>query len=99
MTRSGQDLPRGAVLGKISATGKYVLSDTGAGDGSEDPVLVLAEAVDASGGDRTSAIYETGEFNQDTLTFGTGHSASTAATKALGLCRAAGAVCVHVGLL
>lgn len=41
----------GAVLGKITASGKYILSDPTAEDGSEDPVAVLIEDADASDGD------------------------------------------------
>ncbi len=78
---SGQNLGRGAVLGKITASGKYTLSLAAAEDGSEDPCAVLAAATDASGGDKKTAIYQTGEFNQDALTFGTGHSKTTAATR------------------
>ena len=46
---SGENLTRGAVLGKVTANGKYVLSASAAVDGSEDPVAVLAEDTDASG--------------------------------------------------
>ena len=77
---SGQDLARGAVLGKVTASGEYILSLSAAGDGSQTPKAVLAEAVDATGGAKTATIYRTGMFNERALTFGTGHSASTQAT-------------------
>lgn len=38
---AGADLTNGAVLGKITASGKYLLSAPGAIDGSETPVAVL----------------------------------------------------------
>lgn len=71
----GQDLPRGAVLGKITASGKLVLSESDAGDGSETPYAVLAVDVDADGADVTAPVYLTGEFNERALTIGTGHTA------------------------
>ncbi|MAC81482.1 MAG: head decoration protein [Rhodobacteraceae bacterium] len=46
---AGADLTAGAVLGKITASGKFALSAPGASDGSEDPVAVLlADAAAAS---------------------------------------------------
>lgn len=67
---SGQDLARGAVLGIITASGKYTLCDTSASDGSEDPVAILAEATDASGGDATTIAYERGDFDENEITLG-----------------------------
>lgn len=68
---SGQDLARGAVMGKITASGKYTACDVLASDGSETPDVVLSEATDASGGDVTKApVYLSGEFNASLLTFG-----------------------------
>jgi len=76
---SGQTIVRGAVLGKITADGKFVLSLTGSSDGSEVPYAIAAEDIDASGGDVTNAaIYIKGEFNANALTLGTGHTATTA---------------------
>jgi hypothetical protein len=78
---SGQNLTRGAVLGLITASQKYTLSLSAAGDGSEVPCAVLAYDTNASAGDKKAPIYQTGEFNQDALVFGTGHSKTTAATR------------------
>jgi hypothetical protein len=77
---SGQNQPRGALLGKITASGKYTLSLAAAEDGSEVPCAVLGKATDASDGDLKTVVYQTGEFNEDAITYGTGHSKSTAAT-------------------
>lgn len=75
---SSAALVRGAVLGRITASGKYILSASAAVDGSETPDLVLAEDCDASGGDVTNvAAFEKGEFNETALTFGTGHDADS----------------------
>jgi hypothetical protein len=71
---SGQDLARGAVLGKITTGGKYTLSLSAAGDGSEVPDAVLALDCDASGGDKATVAHFRGEFNEDELTIGTGHT-------------------------
>lgn len=72
---SGQNLTRGALLGKITASGKYVLSLAGAGDGSQTPVAILAEDVDASAGDKSGIAYISGDFNENAITYGTGHTA------------------------
>lgn len=77
---SGQNLKRGAVLGVVTASGKYVLSaatdeeEDPIADGSEEPVAILAEDIDASDGDVTAPIYLTGAFNARALTLGTGHT-------------------------
>jgi hypothetical protein len=44
-------LPRGALLGKITATGKYILSLAAAADGSQVPDAILLEPVDATAAD------------------------------------------------
>lgn len=74
---SGQNLPRGAVLGRITASGKLMLSAAGASDGSQTPYAILAEDTDASGGDKTCTVYVAGEFNAGALTFGAGHTAAS----------------------
>jgi hypothetical protein len=74
---SGQNLVRGAVLGKITASSKYNLSLSAAGDGSQTPDLILAEDCDASGGDKEGLAYEAGVFNVNALTIGTAHTAAS----------------------
>lgn len=59
----------GSVLGRITATGKLVVCDTAAADGSEVPAAILAEAVDTTSADVTAAVYLAGEFNLDWLVF------------------------------
>lgn len=71
---SGQNLVRGAVLGKITASGKYNLSLSAASDGSQTPDLVLAEDIDASGGDKVALAYSRGDFNAQKLVIGTAHT-------------------------
>lgn len=74
---SGQNLVRGAVIGLITASNKFVLSLSAAGDGSQVAKAIVAEDIDATGGDKRAAVYRTGEFNQAALTFGTGHDADS----------------------
>lgn len=74
---SGQVLVRGAVLGKITASGKYVLSLAAAADGSQVPDLILAEDVNATGADASGIAYERGDFSAGALTLGTGHTAAS----------------------
>jgi len=74
---TGQNLARGAVLGKITATGKYILSLSAAVDGSEVPDAVLAEATDATAADVATPAYFTGGFDESKLVLGTAHTAAS----------------------
>jgi hypothetical protein len=74
---SGQNLVRGAVLGRITTGGKYNLSLSAAGDGSQTPDLILAQDTNASAGDRVTIAYERGDFNVAALTLGAGHTAAS----------------------
>lgn len=74
---SGQNLVRGAVLGKITASSKYQLSASAAADGSQTPDLVLAEDVDASAADKPALAYARGDFNAGALTLGAGHTVAS----------------------
>ena len=74
---SGQNLTRGAVLGKITASGKYNLSLSAAGDGSQTPDAILAQDCDASGGDKEALAYFRGDFAESALTIGTAHTADS----------------------
>ena len=68
---------RGEVIGKITASGKYALSAAAAADGSETPDLVLAEDVDATGGDREAIAYETATVVSTALILGAGHTVAS----------------------
>lgn len=74
---TGEVIPRGTVLGKITASGKYVKSLAVANDGSEVPDLILAEDVDATGADKTALAYARGDFTTQALTIGAGHTAAS----------------------
>ncbi len=64
----GQNLKRGSLLGRLKDSGKYVLSrkldDAGKDvtDGSEKPLRILGENVDATSGDKLTVAYKTGSF-------------------------------------
>lgn len=80
-------LVRGTVLGRVTATGKYLESLTAAVDGSQNAVAILADDCDASAADALGGAYLMGEFNGDALTLGTGWTlaAVTAALRAVGI--------------
>ena len=68
---TGQDLPAGAVLGKITASGKYTAVSQGAGDGSQTAVAVLWQATDATDADvKAAAIVRDAEVNREEMDFG-----------------------------
>jgi len=68
--KQGENLVRGTVLGKITATGKMVIVDSTNTDGSENPYAVLVEDVDATSADVVSGGYVSGVFNENKLVFG-----------------------------
>ncbi len=74
---AGAALLRGSVLGKITDSGKYALSATNMTDGSQTPVAVLGEDVDATAGDVQAVAYTRGDFLAAGLVFGTGHTVAT----------------------
>ena len=78
---------RGAVVGKITATGKVITSVAAAVDGSEAPIGIAVHDADASAGDADLLVYSYGDFNERRLSFGAGHNADTvrAPLRALGI--------------
>lgn len=75
---SGQNLKRGAVLGKVTATGQYVLSVAAANDGSQVPSRILVTDVDATIEAQKAAGYVAGgRFVTSLLTYGAGHNAAS----------------------
>lgn len=75
---SGNDLAAGALLGRITASGKWTLAASAASDGSAVPRAVLAEACDASGGDAEALVYFSGTFDATRVSVGAGYTAATA---------------------
>ena len=66
---SGQNLKRGHVLGKVTASGKYAGYDNDLADGREVARAILAVDTDASSGDTPSIAYVHGEFRKDALSW------------------------------
>lgn len=67
---AGQNLKRGAVLGKITASGKLTLVNSANVDGSQNPYAILAADTDATTADKTCPLFVAGEFNSNGLIFG-----------------------------
>ena len=60
----------GTVLGKVTASGKYLASAAGATDGSQTPAAIAIHGADASSADATiSAIVRDAEVNSNCLTY------------------------------
>lgn len=70
-------LARGTVLGKVTASGKYIKSASAAGDGSQTPVAILADTVDATSADQVAGVYLSGEFSPTGLVLGAGWTEAT----------------------
>jgi len=54
---SGQNLEVGTVMGKVTASGKYIAYADGAADGSQVARGILYDAVDASAGDEKGVLF------------------------------------------
>lgn len=81
------DLKAGAVLGRITASGKLVLVDSGSADGSQEPYGILGEDVNATAADKQARVYLSGHFNEEALSFGGADTVDThrAALRDLGI--------------
>ena len=55
---TGGTYKRGTVLGMVTASGKYKLSVKTATDGSETPVAILVDNVDASTADQNGGLFD-----------------------------------------
>ena len=67
-------LTRGTVLGHVTANGKFGISLDASADGSQVPAAILAKDADPTGADIVATIYRAGEFNEDSLVWGTGQT-------------------------
>jgi hypothetical protein len=61
-------IPRGTVMGKVTATGKYVPYDDGAADGSEVAAGILGQGVDVKDGDVIGSLFFHGTVDENRLT-------------------------------
>jgi hypothetical protein len=71
---SGTAYKRGHLLGKVTATGEWVVSTAAANDGSQDPRGVLLHDVDATAADAEGIIGRIGRCNGKALILGAGHT-------------------------
>ncbi len=73
---SGQNLPAGRLVGKITTGGKFKSSLAASSDGSQlyEKTAVLLEPCDASGGDKAARVLVTGTVNLSKVSFDTGQT-------------------------
>lgn len=60
-----------------AGSGKYKRSLAAAVDGSNHPVVIASEDLDATAGDKVGVAYKTGRFNSAEMTIGTGHTVAS----------------------
>lgn len=84
---SGQNLKRGSLLGQITTGEEFVLSLSAAVDGSETPVAVLLDDVDATAAATECLVLKKGFVADKGLILGAGHTIESvkAGLSALGL--------------
>lgn len=73
---SGQTLVKGSVLGKITASGKFVLCDSAATDGSQTPVAILPYDLTTTA-DTEVEVLVAGHFRGEKLTYAGAHDADS----------------------
>jgi hypothetical protein len=75
---SGQNLKRGTVVGKITASGKVTISASASSDGSQVPYGILLDDYDATAADLGGCgVMVKGEVNDNAIILGTGHTILT----------------------
>ncbi|MBL7998330.1 MAG: head decoration protein [Candidatus Kapabacteria bacterium] len=67
---SGNNLVAGAVLGRITASGKFTAWNPAASNGSQNIAGILVNATNASGADANINVYTLGVFNINALNAG-----------------------------
>lgn len=75
--QAGAPLKRGTVLGRVTATDKYIPSVKTATDGSQVPDAILLHEVDASAADQAAKAYFTGEYAGEVMIFDASWSIAT----------------------
>lgn len=66
---TGQNLVRGAVVGRITASGKITECDNTAVDGSDVPIGIMVHAIDATAADKNAQIYVAGAFRKSEISW------------------------------
>ena len=67
IANSTTDIKAGTILGQVTASGEFVPCKASATDGSQNPLVVLAEPVPANSGTATVLVYATGVFYESAL--------------------------------
>lgn len=70
----GAAYQRGTLMGKVTATGKWVVSTAAATDGSQDPRGVLLHDADATAGDVEAIVGRVGRCSKSAVILGAGHT-------------------------
>lgn len=68
---------RGELLGQVTASKKYLLSASAAGDGSQVPDAILLHDVDATSVDQEAIVAIKGRFGIQGMIFGAGQTAAS----------------------
>lgn len=79
---TGADIAQYSVVGRIAASGKFVLSDPTAVDGSEVPIGIAVESAASASADAVGNIYISGCFNPAVLVWEAGYSTDVLKAKA-----------------
>jgi hypothetical protein len=74
----GQNLVRGTLLAKVTATGEYIQWDSNGGSGTEIPNAILSKDCDSRTAAAPCLIYTFGEFNQEALILQSGDTLTEA---------------------
>ncbi|MDV2988158.1 UNVERIFIED_CONTAM: head decoration protein [Methylobacteriaceae bacterium AG10] len=75
--QAGAPLKRGTVLGRITASDKYIPCVRTASDGSQVPDAILLHDVDAAAADQGAKAYFTGEYSGEVMIFDASWSIAT----------------------
>ncbi len=74
----GQNLTRGTLLAKVTATGEYIQWDSNGSGGTEIPNAILSKDCDSRSAAAACRIYTFGEFNQEALILQSGDTLTEA---------------------
>lgn len=71
---SGEEIKRGSVLGRVTATKKLKVSVAAAEDGSKIPVFIAIHDLGELAADLETPVYKAGAFRASRLVLGEGHT-------------------------
>ncbi|MBK9515531.1 MAG: head decoration protein [Flavobacteriales bacterium] len=79
---TGAAIARYAVVGRVAASGKFIISDPAASDGSQVPVGIAVESAASASADAVGNIYISGCFNPAALVWHAGYTTAVLKAKA-----------------